>query len=187
MNEFCTTLFFVFSIAINSYCDKGDSRRLSIKIRLVKEYFVPYNRSINYIPANDSINEKRFDIQVSLKNNSDSTIYIWLKSCSWEENFLINNTYIFFAGKDCDGNYPRTVRIKAKDSLTLNMTLTRTIMWDNPCKYCIGQLSEVTTTKIGLIYIDKMHCNGFWEYRKIIGDKSRWDDIIWSNSLYLNK
>jgi hypothetical protein len=186
MNYFLITLCLVFPLGIKSSCIKGNSSGLSVKISLAREYFVPYDRPTDYVPANDSIKEKRFDVQISIINNSDSAISIWLMTCSWEDDFLVNNTYISFAGKNCDGNFPMIVRIEPKDSLLLNTTLARSILWDNPCKNCIGKPSRVPTTKIGLIYIDKINCKGFFEYINIIEDKSQWN-IIWSNSLDLSK
>jgi len=107
MKHFSITLLFVFVLAIKGYCN--DSTRLSVNIRLIKEYFVPYDysRPLDYVPeSNDSLKEKKFDIEISLNNNSDSAISIWLMSCSWEENFLINNVYIYFKGWRCSKNIP---------------------------------------------------------------------------------
>jgi hypothetical protein len=106
-------------------------------------------------------------------------------TCSWEYNFLINNDYIFFVGKDCVGNYPRAVKMKLGDSVILNTTFHRSIRIDNPCRGCIESFSEVAATKIGLIWIDKKECKDILEYFDILDDKSRWNKIIWSNSLYL--
>jgi hypothetical protein len=187
MKHFFIAFCLIFPLGSKSHSSSDNSKGLSIRINLIKEYFVPHVRPTDYIPANDSIKEKRFDIQVCLKNNSDSAISIWLMSCSWEWNFLINNTYILFAGKNCLKNAPHVVRIGPQDSFLLNTTFARTIMWDNPCLNCIGKLSNVRTTKIGLIYIDKEHCKDLLEYDDIMGDKSRWNTIIWSNSLDLSK
>jgi len=69
----------------------------------------------------------------------------------------------------------------------LHATLKRAIRWDNPCKNCMGQVSEVRITKTGLIYIDTRQCHGFSENENIMQDKNVWNKIIWSNPLYLNK
>jgi hypothetical protein len=187
MKYFFITFCLIFPVGIRSHSFSSNSAGLSIQINLIKEYFVPHSRPTDYIPANDSIKEKRFEIQVSLTNNSDSAISFWLMSCSWEDNFLINNTYIYFAGKDCDKNAPEIVTIKSKATILLTTTLNRATMWDNPCQNCIGQISNVRTTKIGLIYIDKEHCKGLFDYLNISGDKSLWNTIIWSNLLNLSK
>ena len=188
MNRLTITLLCLTVLKMESYCQ--DSPKLSVNLKLIKEYFVPYDYSkrLSYEPERkDSLQEKTFDVEISIKNNSDSTISIWLMSCSWDENFLINNSYIFFKLWDCNKNIPTIHEIKAHDSLILKRPFTRAIMWDNPCKGCIGQISEVATTKIGLVYIDEKRCHNFADYENIMGDKSTWGKIIWSNPLYLDK
>jgi len=186
MKYFPKLLFLFLILSSNSYCSEKDSTGLSVKINLIKEYFIPfhpYHYFHDYVPDNDSIKLKKFDIEITLKNNSDSTICFYLMTCSWEWDFIINNTYIYFSGKDCEGNFPYMRNIKSGDSIILKTTLQRDLRWDNPQKNSIGKGYNVKTTKIGLIYIDKKQG---YDYHNIHDDKSRWK-IIWSNPLYLNK
>jgi hypothetical protein len=166
----------------------GDDSKLKINLYLIRDYYVPYGEKLNYVPANDSIREKRFDIKFSILNNTDSMIAYWTMTCNWERSFLINNSYISFIDHDWEHNFPHLVRIKPHDSIQIKATLVRNIRYDNPCKNCIGSFDEgrVETTKIGLILIDSIECREYHDYFNRILDKSKWK-ITWSNPLYLNK
>jgi hypothetical protein len=182
-------LLLVLVLAFSDKCLDKDSTELALKISLVKDYFVPFEGKLHYVPTNKIVNEKRFDIKLSIINLSNKTISFWIKTCSWEENFLINTSYIDFVLHDCNHNFPHIATIKAKDSLSLKTTLKRTIGFDNPCENCIGMPTQWTVedTKVGIILIESAKCKDHDEYERYMGDKSRWDKIIWSNGLQLNK
>lgn len=182
-------------LLISSICScqitkrKDNNCKLKINLYLDKDYYASYKEELNYEPANDSIKEKRFDVRLSILNNTDSVIAFWTETSDWQRSFLINNSYIKFHYPDAiNHNYPHMVSIKAHDSIQFNTTLVRNIQYDNPCKGCVGcfaDLGHVQTTKIGLIFIDS-HCKSDEEYDTWISDKSRWN-IVWSNSLDLRK
>jgi len=186
-------LLTIFSTLILLSCDSiyrdNETLKPIIRIGLLKEYYVPYHGKLNFVPVNDTIIEKRFDISVSIINNSDKMISFWILSCDWERNFLINNFYNAFMGHACDANGPHKVEIKSYDSLMFSTTLVRAIGYDNQCENCIGSydIGQVETTKLGFIFVDTIKCKGFQDYFNIMRDKSKWDKIIWSNPLYLNK
>ena len=172
-----------------------DSLPIAITIKVDKEYIVTYSkngsyikdviRRNNYVVKTDSIKEKYFDISLTIKNTSDKTIKIWLMTCSWEDNFIVNNNYIYIRGHECDSNFPALVEFKPGESKTYTNTLTKSIKFDYPCENCIyGQ--QVETTKLGLIIIDDIfNCTlGMLSYDNAMEDKSKWK-IVWSNSLYL--
>ena len=167
---------------------KKGSNALSLHLTKIREYTVPYYGHVYFEKITDTLVQKRFDIGLSIKNNSDHVISIWLMTCSWQENVLINNPYIYYDGINCDYNFPAPHTIKSHDSLYLTGTLTRDLMFENSCKNCIGtDHVNVETTKLGLIYIDTLQCSTYKQYESVIEDKSKWDKIIWSNPLYLNK
>ena len=175
-----------------SSCQNAETKKensdLSIRLLLTRNYSVPFHGKVYFEPLADTLIEKRFDISLSIHNNSDCPVSIWLMTCSWQENVLINNSYIYFNGIDCDSNFPIPHHIKSHDSLVFKGTLSRSLMFDNSCKNCIGtDKVDVPTTKVGLIVIDTVKCKTLEQYRETIGDKSKWDEIIWSNSIYLNK
>ena len=167
---------------------KKVSNDISLHLTSVREYTVPYLGDVYFEKITDTLVQKRFDIGLSIKNNSDHLVSIWLMTCSWQDNVIINNPYIYFGGINCDHNFPMPHKIKSHDSLYLTGTLTRDLMFENSCKNCIGTDNvNVATTKIGLIYIDTVMCATDDQYDSTIEDKSKWDKIIWSNPLYLNK
>jgi hypothetical protein len=161
---------------------------LLVRIYLEHEYSVPYHGKLNYEPDNDSIFKKKFDIKVNLINNSDSVISIWLMICSWDMDFIINNTYIYIDGKDCNANFPALVKINSKDSVSFDVTLSRSIEYDNPAKNSDRyDPRQAETTKLGLIPITSINCKKPDQFYKILFDQSKWQKILWSNPLYLNK
>jgi hypothetical protein len=168
---------------------KKASNDISLHLTSVREYTVPYLDKVSFEKNTDTLVQKRFDIGLSIKNNSNHLVSIWLMTCSWQENVIINNPYIYFGDINCDSNVPMPHKIKSHESLYLTGTLTRDLMFENSCKNCIGtdNLVNVAATKIGLIYIDTVMCATYDQYDITIEDKSKWDKIIWSNPIYLNK
>ena len=165
-----------------------DSLPITITIKVDKEYIVTYSkngsyikdviRRHNYVVKSDSIKQKYFDISLTIKNTSDKTIKICLMTCSWEDNFIVNNNYIYIRGHECDSNFPTLVEFKPGESKTYTNTLTKSIKFDYPCQNCIYG-PQVETTKLGLIIIDDAI-----GYDRTMEDKSKWK-IVWSNPLYL--
>jgi len=172
-----------------------DSLPIAITIKVDKEYIVTYSKNGSYIKdvirrhkyvvKSDSIKEKYFDISLTIKNTSDKTINIWLMTCSWENNFIVNNDYIYIRGHECDSNFPTLVEFKSGESKTYTNTLTKSIKFDYPCVNCIYG-PQVETTKLGLIIIDDIFNRtlDMLSYYKVMEDKSKWK-MVWSNSLYL--
>ncbi len=188
--RYIVIILLIFSVcSCQRTIQKDNDCKLKINFYLDRDYYVSYNRKLNYEPANDSVKEKRFDIRFSIFNNTDSLIKFWTMSSDWQRNFLINNSYItFLLPNAINHNYPHQIKIKPHDSILIKTTLVRNIEYDNPCKGCVGCFADqghVQTTKIGLIFIDSS-CKSDEEYDNCMNDKSRWK-IVWSNSLNLRK
>jgi hypothetical protein len=162
---------------------------LSVKIYLIKDYKVRHKGQGYYETVNDSVYQKRFDIGISITNNSKSPITFWTMTCDWWWNFIINNKYIYFDNPGCDSNFPYPFTIKPNDSICYKKTLNRDLSFDNQCVNCIGVLPEykVETTRLGFILIDSTQITSGHGYNYVMGDKYLWHEIIWSNPLYLNK
>ena len=139
----------------------------------------------HYIVKADSIKQKCFDISLEIKNTSDKAIKIWLMTCSWEDNFIVNNNYIFIRGHECDNNFPTLVEFKPGESKVFTNTLVKPIKFDYTCENCI-YVPHVETTKIGVKIIDyiSVHSLNVINYISAMEDKSKWK-IVWSNPLYL--
>jgi hypothetical protein len=179
---------------VKLFAQHDTSYPLTLNIAIEKEYNQKFSkRSFAYDIERglynikkDSVTQKQYDIKVEIKNNSEKSVFIWLMSCSWEDNFEINNNYISLKGHSCDKNIPHLIEIKKGESKIYKTTLSKSIKFDYPCENCIYG-KQVETSKLGLIIIDdifKPKSEGFGEYSLAMEDKSLWKRI-WSNPLYL--
>jgi len=125
----------------------------------------------------DTVILKTFDIKLSITNKSVKPVSFWMMTCSWEDNFIINNDYLNFIGKGCDRNFPTTRHLNPNDSLIFIANVRKS----NSSRY-----QSVEASKFGFVFIDSIRCAKIDDYNNIIGDKSNQDKIIWSNPLYLN-
>lgn len=166
---------------------------LVIDLKVDKEYELTkskseYNsdgRDYGYRIKTGSVKQKYFDVTVKFTNTSDRKIGIWLMRCSFENNLLVNNNYIFIQGNICDKNFPSPVEFQPGESKDYKLTLAKSIKFDYPCEDCIHG-RQVEETKIGLIVVDDFYNRklNWLNYDLAMEDKSKWT-IIWSNSLYL--
>lgn len=174
-------LLFLNIVFIGCNHSKGEAKEpLSVQIDLLKEYIV---RDSIYNYCEDTVLEyidnKRYDIQIALENNSDTTVSVMMMTCSWNENIIINTPYIEHLRGDCNSNYPHLVDMKPHDRyvLTANLEKNKHI---RECQSC-PEYNQSIYLKMGLILIQSF--NG---YDSIMNDKSSWQ-IIWSNPIELNK
>ena len=160
-------LTFIFS------CD-NDKKKENYNERIIINARIVGN---DILTCHDSVKRKTFDINLSIINKSIKPISFYLMSCSWEDNFIVNNDYIDFKGHSCDKNFPRLNHLKSNDSIVLKTTVI---------KYEMTRYQNIVTTKFGLVFIDTSSCKSPMNFDEIIGDKSKHDKIIWSNALNLN-
>jgi hypothetical protein len=106
-------------------------------------------------------------------------------TCSWQDNFIVNNNYIFIEGEECDHNFPSLKTLKPGESKMYQCTLIKSLQFDYPCEGC-DPYREPAATKLGLIIIDDVFKskNSDFDYDLAMRDKSKWT-IIWSNPLFL--
>ena len=119
---------------------------------------------------------KAFDIKLTIENKSKEPVSFWMMTCSWEDNFIVNNDYVDFIPHECDGNFPRSIYLKSNERKELKSSIL---------KYEMTRYQTINTTKFGLIYIDTLNSKNPLYFDEIMGDKSRHDKIIWSNAIYL--
>ncbi len=173
------------------YDSKVDNKQPEIHVELLKEYWVPYDGELNYEPVTKSVRQKRYDVIISLLNNSPNEISFWIMNGYWLDNFQLSNEYINFYFVDpIDHNSPYLRKIQPNDIVTFKTSLSRSIRYDNPAKDEIGSKYNgglVPETKIGFLFISGNDCKDGLEYFTIMRDKSKWNEILWSNPLYLNK
>ena len=106
-------------------------------------------------------------------------------TCSWYDNFLINNDYMFIRPWGCDSNFPDRVGFSAGESKIYKITLDKSIKFDYPGNNIYGY--QTLTTKLGLVvtnvrYTPKLDISTKDVFTPL--DRSSWR-IIWSNPLYL--
>jgi hypothetical protein len=188
---------FLVILASNASCFSFENQPTPIKIeiKIEKEYYAPYKGGFfdpYYLACekkSDSIKQKRYDIELTIKNTSSTSIFICLMNCSWEDNFIINNNYVSFTGINCDKNFLVLTEIKSGQNKVYQTTLARSIRFETDCcKDCINNDNEVKTTKLGLVIINDIfekESDGVSNYRVLMKDKSSWREIVWSNPLYL--
>jgi hypothetical protein len=184
---------FILSICFFQCIGQNSVLPLIIDIKIEKEYELTESRRWHesiiqdngYVVNSDSVKQKYFDIALEIKNKSDRAIALWLMTCSYNRNFIINNNYIFIRGHECDSNVPAIVRLKSGESKRYPLTLKKSIKFDYPCEYCVyGR--QVETTKVGLIVLDDLYEPklNVATYDLAMEDRSKWT-IVWSNSLDL--
>ena len=166
---------------------ENSSTGLSINLKLLKEYYVPDSifSGYDYESLPKYINNKRYDIQVSLENQTDSIVNIVMMTCSWDESFIINTPYITYAVGDCNSNHPQIITINSHSKKLLTTTLEKS-KYIHECESC-PEYSKSVILKLGLIYITEVKDKPFYkEYFRIMEDKSLWN-IIWSTPLKIDK
>jgi hypothetical protein len=149
------------------------------KIIVNARVIIPNDKSFQpLIKDPNTLKDTSYHIKLSILNKSDIPVSFWMMSCSWEEDFLINNDYFEFIDRPCDNNVPIIKHVRTNDSIILQTTIVRI----NGTRY-----QNVLSTKFGFIYIDSLDCKDRSSFMTIIGDKSKHVKIFWSNELTLKK
>ncbi len=193
MKTTLATIAIIIFLSSNCFSQNDSTLLITVNIKVEKEYeltrgkeaYATTARDYGYDITSDSVNQKYYDITVEIKNTSVKPIHIWLMTCSWEDNFIVNNNYMSIKMRPCDHNFPTPVEFKPGESKVYQTTLMKSIKFDYPCQNCIYG-PQVETTKLGLIIIDDIFKNklGMFGYDLCMEDKSKWR-IVWSNPLYL--
>ncbi len=195
MNRLLLLLVALFLVDEKSLAQCDTTFPLSVTLRIEKEYYLKFLKSHysyelargEYVIGTDSVKEEQYDIEVVLKNNSKKQIFIWLMTCSWEDNFQINNNYIRQHGISCDKNFPELVQFNPAESKIYKITLSKSIKFENPCKNCIYG-PQIATTKLGLIVIDDVYkpkLKAFMGYTLAMEDKKCLENYLEQISLFL--
>jgi hypothetical protein len=167
------------------------NRPLKVEVKITRQYDTNYlkqdfsfgNEKNGYDVQGDSVKLHVFDIDIIIENSSDKSIYLWLMSCSWTDNILVNNDYMFLYRPECDKNFPKQIKIEPGKSRIYHAQLTKSIKFDNPCEGCVYG-KQVEATKLGLIVINDVYKSEFVDYVVLMNDKSTWA-TYWSNPLFL--
>jgi len=187
---------FLLSLTVIFGCSQKKTHPIEIKLNLEKEYTKSFSKndfrvrnqieeqSLNV--KTDSIVEHYYDITIEIENIGNKDLYVWMMTCSWYNNFKINNNYIYFYNPNggCDSNFPILNKIEAKSKKTINGTVRKNLKFDYSDENSIYG-KQVELTKVGLIIIDDIYKpNSGSEYFLNMEDKSK-QKVIWSNGINL--
>jgi len=112
-------LFLVANVSCNY--SQNTKSPLSIELKVTKQYDTTYYKKDFYfgrekngyeVPG-DLLKQHVFDVNITIKNNSESSVFLWLMSCSWTDNLVVNNEYIFLDLQECNKNVPQRIEIKS--------------------------------------------------------------------------
>ena len=177
-NKYSLSVVILLLIALVSCKDRDVTipQPLTVNIKLLNEFTVKDSLVDCCYKTRKYIDNKQYEIQIDLINNTDSIIEPILMSCSWfHHNMIINTPAIDHIGEDCNSNYPQPIKIGPQDKYTYTVTL-------NKDKYVQeSDNNGLIDLRIGLIFI-----TDYQAYDSIMYDKSAWD-VIWSNSIKLSK
>ncbi|MBD8081885.1 hypothetical protein [Chryseobacterium caseinilyticum] len=189
------TFLLLLVLTLNFGCKETDTNPIKVKLNLKKEYTKTLSTNDPWVRdqieqqslnvSTDSVVVHYYDIKIEIENTGQSDIYVWLMTCSWHDNFRINNNYIYFYHWGCDSNFPGRKKIAPKSKITLNGTVRKNLKFDYPDENSIyGE--QVELTKVGLITIDDINKpnNVTLDYIPNIEDKSKYK-LIWSNGIKL--
>lgn len=191
-------LLLLMALTLNLGCRQTNTIPIKIKLNLEKEYTKSISKNDFWVKnqieeqsldvITDSIIEHYYDVTIDIENVGEKDLYIEMMSCSWYNNFKINNNYIYFYNPKggCDSNIPELKKIESKSKITINGTIRKNLKFDYPAKNSIyGE--QVKLTKVGLIIIGdiyKPNRKDFSDYFLYMEDKSK-QKLIWSNGINL--
>jgi hypothetical protein len=112
-------------------------------------------------------------VKIDLLNNSDSALYYWTNSCSWQSNWILDNKSLTWYVM-CPKNVPVLVELPphyTKSYFGLIEFTDSTIIYRK-------------RFKIGFVLVRKSEVRKDYDYNPILYEKIRKKkDIFWSNSL----
>jgi len=153
-----------------------DRINFSVRARLIRSFDSTYVNRINFT-------RKTFKIDLVLKNESKQRVAFWIMYCSWQENFLINYPSVHYL-IECTKNFPIKKTLNVNDSIIFHAML-----WPNEELLNgfqgIGSNPLIKTTRFGFLYIDTIECKDYRDFNSFILDRSKQENVYWSNPLYL--
>jgi hypothetical protein len=191
-------IFFLLSVlTLTVGCKQTETHPIKIKLNLEKEYTKTIDKDEyriknqieeeNLNVKTDSIVEHYYNVKIDIENTGEEDLYIWMMTCSWYNNFKINNNYISFYSEGCNSNFPVMEKIELKSKISYNATFRKKIKFDYPNEVSIYG-KQVELTKVGLIIIDDIYKPNrkTFDYFLNMEDKSK-QKVIWSNGIKLLK
>jgi len=111
-----------------------------------------------------------YSLKISLKNNMDSIVTFWMMNCSWDDNWVIDNSNLKFCFGVCDRNFPVKMTLKPKTSMVFYGVIQP-----------IDTTIKVEKFKLGFVILEKNEFSNYY-MRKDTGfmknKKTYWSNYI---------
>lgn len=112
-------------------------------------------------------------VKIDLMNNTDSVLYYWTNSCSWQSNWIMDNKSIIWYVM-CPKNVPVLVKLPPH----------YTKSYFGIVEFNDSTIFDGRKFKIGFVYIQKNEVRSDLDYSPILDEKiEKIKDIFWSNSV----
>ena len=118
-----------------------------------------------------------YNVKLSIKNNTDSIIYYWIMTCSWQENWISPNKALSLKKTICLKNFPTLDNFNPKELVELDGIISLTDSLNT---------FKGKTFKLGFILIRKQEIINESDFHDILNSKIKnRQDIFWSEPFTL--
>jgi len=115
-----------------------------------------------------------YPVRISIVNNTDSTLSLWVMSCSWEKSFIFNSNIISFFNLGCDKDIVDLVKLKSGEVKIFNGYLRTSKELS---------LKKEHGLKLGFVLIRENVSFSESKFYKILGEKKlKREDVIWCST-----
>lgn len=119
-----------------------------------------------------------YAVKIDLINDTDTTLNFWTMSCSWQDNWVIEDKSLLFLG-DCPKNTPEMVQLAPRKKIRYDgiIELTDT-----------ASFNSNKELRLGFVLIKKNEVHRDGEFRTVLYKKiDAKEDIYWSEPFRINK
>jgi len=162
------------ALLLFNYCTLQTPRKkgIDIQVNILKKLTL---NEIKY--SKDTLGKAYYSLSIDIFNNTDSIMYFWTMSCSWEVNWFFNTESLHIFVGDCNFNSPIIKQIESGKKLTYKSIV------------CVNEnLDIIKELKVGFLLIHKNEMSGGDDIYKVLRRKlNRQQDIIWSDPFKIDK
>lgn len=118
-----------------------------------------------------------YSINIDLFNNTDSVVYFWAMSCSWEMNWRSSTKAFYLISLGCDSNSPILNQIEPGKKFTYKGIA------------CVNEnLTDKSDVRLGFLLIKKNDFTRGSDFLKVLASKFKEPkNIIWSEPIKFDK
>jgi hypothetical protein len=169
MNKLCIA-FSLFVMLISCNTSKLKENSMKVKVNILGEL------------NNDRFENRKgtfYSLKVDIINNNDSIARFWIMSCSWEDNWISNNSLLQLYNLGCDKNILKLVQLNPRQSITF-----KGIIW-------VKESVEITKRndlRLGFILVKEQDAPNNLTFLEIVDNKAKESkNIIWSEPFEIKK